>query len=78
MKRQNWSADDRAYIIDRDNRRCHLCGKRVPPGVVLHIDHIVPLAAGGEHSRANGAVSCAPCNFRKGARAANDQLRIFG
>lgn len=68
---------DRAAIIARDKQRCHLCGKRVP----LHdidLDHIVPLAVGGEHTAANLAVSHSRCNRIKGTRPANDQLRLVG
>lgn len=68
---------DRAAIIARDKSRCHLCGKRVPKAQI-HLDHIVPLAAGGEHTARNLAVAHSSCNTRKGARAANDQLRLVG
>ena len=31
------------------------------------LDHVVPLAKGGEHSYANVKTACADCNLRKGA-----------
>lgn len=68
---------ERAAIVARDKSRCHICGKRVP-AKQIHLDHIVPLAAGGEHTARNLAVAHATCNVRKGPRAANDQLRLVG
>ena len=49
----------RARVFERDSWRCQLCGKRlVRDEVAPHpssptLDHIVPLAAGGEHSYQN-------------------------
>lgn len=68
---------DYAEIIKRDRGRCHLCGKRVAKREI-QLDHIVPLAVGGEHSAANLAVAHARCNLSKGAKPANDQLRLVG
>jgi 5-methylcytosine-specific restriction endonuclease McrA len=33
----------------------------------MHIDHVIPLARGGEHSYANAQAAHGPCNMRKGA-----------
>lgn len=68
---------DRDAIIARDKQRCHICSKRVPKHHI-HLDHIVPLAAGGSHTATNLAVAHAFCNLSKGSRAANDQLRLIG
>lgn len=46
---------------------CYLCGKRIPLGQ-RHVDHIVPLSKGGEHSASNLAIACAGCNESKGAK----------
>lgn len=74
----------RSKIYDRDDWRCQLCGKpvrrgkSVPHPLAPTIDHIVPLADGGNHEPSN--VQCAHfiCNSRKSAGAANDQLRLIG
>ena len=68
---------DRDAIIARDKSRCHICGKRVPKAQI-HLDHLIPVSLGGSHSAANLAVAHARCNLAKGARAANDQLRLVG
>jgi len=36
--------------------------------VKAHIDHLVPLARGGEHTISNLVMACATCNTRKGAK----------
>jgi len=65
----------RAIVFERDQGRCHLCGKKVNPKK-WHLDHIIPLARGGEHSCQNVAVSCAKCNLSKGIKA-GAQLRLY-
>jgi predicted nucleic acid-binding Zn ribbon protein len=75
---------DPAVIFERDGWRCQLCGKavrrsaKVPHPLAPTVDHIVPVSRGGDHVPSN--VQCAhfACNNRKGARAANDQLRLLG
>lgn len=69
-------------IFNRDKWRCHLCGARTLKRMrgschdrAPEIDHIVPLAAGGEHSRLNTACVCRKCNIAKGARPLG-QLRL--
>ena len=65
----------RARVYDRDAGRCHICGKKVRPGH-WHLDHIIPLARGGEHSYKNVAVCHPSCNMRKHARLVG-QLRLL-
>jgi 5-methylcytosine-specific restriction endonuclease McrA len=65
---------ERAYIIERDGSRCHICGKKCKPNEI-HLDHLVPLADGGTHAPENIAVACASCNLSRGARGAA-QLRL--
>lgn len=71
----------RLKVYERDCWRCQLCGCKVRrDAAVPHpraptIDHIVPLAAGGEHSYLNTQLACFLCNARKGDRAGG-QLRL--
>jgi len=37
------------------------------PGVVLHVDHVTPLAAGGTTDESNLVASCEECNLGKAA-----------
>jgi 5-methylcytosine-specific restriction endonuclease McrA len=54
----------RTEIYDRDGGLCHICGDPVPRDD-FHLDHIVPLAKGGEHRRSNVATAHSICNLRK-------------
>jgi hypothetical protein len=67
-------------VFKRDHYRCQLCGAKTngkhPHPRSPTIDHIVPLALGGDHSYLNVQCACYACNTRKGANAANDQLRL--
>lgn len=70
-------------IFQRDRWRCGLCHKKVdrklayPDPMSASLDHIVPLAEGGSHTRQN--VQCAHwiCNSRK-RDGAGGQMRLFG
>ena len=57
----------RFSILQRDGFRCRYCGRSgSTPGVVLHVDHIVPRAAGGTSTAENLATACEECNLGKG------------
>jgi 5-methylcytosine-specific restriction endonuclease McrA len=58
---------DRKVVWERDEGKCQWCGCDVPYKE-MHLDHVIPLAKGGEHSYANTQVLCASCNGRKGAK----------
>jgi hypothetical protein len=47
------------------NYRCAYCRKQKPPTSEWHIDHIVPVSAGGRCVIENFALSCADCNKAK-------------
>lgn len=61
----------RRKVYERDGWRCQLCGGRVrvgaqvPDPLAPTLDHIVPLAAGGEHSYLNVQTAHFRCNTRK-------------
>lgn len=60
----------RYRVLSRDRFRCRRCGRSPATelGVVLHIDHIRPLAAGGKTVEENLGTLCAECNLGKAAR----------
>jgi 5-methylcytosine-specific restriction endonuclease McrA len=59
----------RFSILQRDGFRCRYCGRTGgDPGVVLHVDHVVPLAAGGVTREDNLRTACEECNLGKAAR----------
>lgn len=65
--RKSISARVRFEVFKRDGFTCHYCGAH-PPGVLLHVDHIVAVANGGENDPDNLITSCEACNLGKGAR----------
>jgi 5-methylcytosine-specific restriction endonuclease McrA len=72
-------------IAERDAYRCGLCHKRVsmlmvwPNPKAPTIDHILPLAEGGDDTRANVQLAHSICNSTKGSRPhTTDQLRLVG
>lgn len=54
----------RTKIIKRDKSTCYIC-KQVVLASDIHLDHVIPLSRGGEHSYANIRVTCRPCNLKK-------------
>lgn len=74
-KRKTISKKTRFEVFKRDNFTCQYCGGKSPE-VVLHIDHIAPVAGGGGNDIMNLITSCEPCNLGKGARELNDNSAI--
>lgn len=60
----NYSRED---IIRRDNSICHICGGSVEPRD-LTLDHVIPLALGGDDIASNVKVAHRECNRRKGSK----------
>ena len=66
-KRKGISKKTRFEVFKRDGFKCMYCGAH-PPSVLLHIDHVVPVAGGGKNDIDNLVTACEPCNLGKGAR----------
>jgi 5-methylcytosine-specific restriction endonuclease McrA len=63
-------AQMRFRVLQRDGFRCRYCGHSgSAPGVVLHVDHVVPLAAGGTSTEDNLVTACEECNLGKSTMA---------
>lgn len=58
---------ERAVVYTRSKGRCGICGAPVRRAEFV-VDHIVPLAKGGEHSYANSQAAHWSCNAKKGTR----------
>lgn len=65
----------RFEIFKRDAFKCQYCGQ-VAPDVVLHIDHIKPVADGGDNDISNLITACVDCNSGKGARLLGDNTTV--
>lgn len=57
----------RFRVLQRDAFRCQYCGRSARDGAVLHLDHIVPVAAGGPTTEENLITACDVCNAGKAA-----------
>lgn len=72
----------RIKVFERDKWICQLCGDPVerdeecPHPLAPTLDHIQPLALGGDHSYANTQLAHFICNSRKGARIEGEQLAL--
>lgn len=66
---------DIAAIKSRQKGKCAVCRERLGK---QHIDHIVPLALGGEHAKRNLQLLCPRCNLSKSSKHPNDFMRNRG
>lgn len=66
-ERKQLSTKTRFDIFKRDSFTCQYCGA-TPPGVILHVDHVLAVAQGGQNEIENLVTACSECNLGKGAR----------
>ena len=57
----------RFEVFRRDSFTCQYCGRRAPK-VILHVDHVLPIVAGGTNELTNLTTACSVCNVGKGGR----------
>lgn len=69
-------------IFNRDGWRCYICGIETPKRLrgtlderAPELDHINPIALGGQHSRQNTACCCRKCNAAKGVGSLEQILK---
>lgn len=65
----------RFEVFKRDSFKCQYCGA-VAPDVLLHVDHIHPVAAGGTNEITNLITSCEPCNNGKRDILLDDNVAV--
>lgn len=68
-RRASLSRSKRRQIYDRDGRVCSYCGDTSGP---FQIDHVFPLALGGDNSLGNLVVACRSCNSSKRAKTVEE------
>ena len=74
-KRKQISKKKRFEVFKRDNFTCQYCG-RMAPDVILEVDHIKPVAEGGNNGMLNLITSCRDCNRGKGKTRLSDNAEI--
>ena len=70
-KRKTLSKKIRFEVFKRDSFTCQYCG-RSAPDVILEVDHINPVANGGDNDIMNLITSCRDCNRGKGKTELSD------
>jgi 5-methylcytosine-specific restriction endonuclease McrA len=69
IERSKMTISLRFQILEKDNFSCRVCGRNPRDhGVVLHVDHIKPIAHGGLTEIENLQTLCADCNLAKGVK----------
>lgn len=62
-------AEVRRLVSQRATGRCEYCGlSQEGQEATFHLDHIMPVAAGGQTTAENLALACVSCSLRKAAR----------
>lgn len=75
MARKPLSKKIRFEVFKRDKFTCQYCG-RMSPDVILEVDHIEPVAEGGDNEITNLITSCRDCNRGKGKTRILDSKAI--
>jgi hypothetical protein len=65
--------ENRQKVYERDAYKCKYCSKQLTRFTAT-LDHITPVAAGGNNSFANLTTACLECNSRKNVRPLGDFL----
>ena len=62
--RHHFTKEEREKIFHDNNEKCNICDKKLSAGK-YQIDHILPLASGGDNEIENLQILCNPCHFEK-------------
>lgn len=75
MTREPIRKSIRFEVFKRDSFTCQYCGQKAPD-VVLEIDHITPVADGGDNDLLNLVTSCKACNAGKSDKRLSDTAAL--
>jgi hypothetical protein len=67
----------RFEALEKCRFRCVYCGRGPDDGVVLQVDHALPVARGGDNEEDNLVASCVDCNLGKRDRVVALPARTF-
>jgi len=73
VERFKMTATMRYQVLVRDKATCQICGASKKDGVILHVDHILPVAKGGKSTLDNLRTLCDRCNLGKKDRIEDPQ-----
>jgi len=76
-ERRQWTALERKEIWERSGKECYYCGKMLASfeGDEMHVDHRVPVVAGGGDDLDNLVAACPRCNLKKNAKSEDSFLQ---
>ena len=74
-KRKAISKRIRFEVFKRDSFTCQYCGKAAPDALLV-IDHIKPVAKGGDNNIVNLVTSCDPCNSGKSDKSLSENTEV--
>lgn len=66
--RKELSIEEKDRILEKSDRQCCHCGKRIEIGGQFTVEHIIPIAQGGTNDDANMVALCKSCNESKSSR----------
>ena len=72
IERLRFNKKQRREIYNKSNRKCNRCKKAIELSG-MEIDHIKPLASGGDNSYDNLQALCKPCHFVKTQHEKNNR-----
>ena len=75
MARQAIGSRIRMEVLKRDYFTCQYCGQKAPD-VVIEIDHIKPVALGGDNDIMNLVAACKDCNAGKSDKLLSDSSAV--
>lgn len=73
--RRHISTSERVRIFSKAGGRCHICGCDIRLGDPWDVEHIIPLAQGGEDGGDNTAPAHIACHRTKTAKDAADTAK---
>lgn len=65
--------ENRVKVYERDGYKCHYCDKQLTRFTAT-LDHVIPVAEGGDNGFGNLVTACLGCNSRKTGRPVGDFL----
>ena len=75
MARETIRKSVRFEVFKRDSFTCQYCGQK-SPDVVLEIDHITPVADGGDNDILNLVTACKACNSGKSDKRLSENAAV--
>lgn len=73
--RRSLSPKFRVVLFERAQGRCHICECRIRVGELWDVEHVIPLALGGDDNLGNMAPAHKACHATKTATDAGDIAR---